>query len=139
MTFLPLVWTHPLRHIRKSGEGEVRKGLHQFKLTTLNSNGFRERRKSRHDWFDEQIFRIDKAIEFPPLVLNFTVTVRCMAAGRPSSRAGSYFHRRTASLAASRNRMGPEITLRSRTLPDSSTNASRVTSPAVRFARAIGG
>src|SRR6266571_2132544 len=70
---------------------------------------------------------------------NLTVTFRWKDTGRPSNRAGSYFHCRSAAMAASCRRVGPEITFTSVTLPAGSTTASMLTSPATWFDLASAG
>src|SRR5258706_15883115 len=70
---------------------------------------------------------------------NLTVTLRWKATGRPSNRAGSYFHWRSAAMAAPCKGGGPEITFTSVTLPAGSTSASMVTSPWIWFDLASAG
>src|SRR5437899_1274528 len=70
---------------------------------------------------------------------NLTVTFRWKDTGRPSNRAGSYFHCRSAAMAASCSSVGPEITFTFVTLPAGSTSASMVTSPATWFDLASAG
>src|SRR5437899_13099922 len=70
---------------------------------------------------------------------NLTVTFMWKDTGRPSNRAGSYFHCRSAAMAASCSSVGPEITFTFVTLPAGSTSASMVTSPATWFDLASAG
>src|ERR1700739_1328693 len=64
------------------------------------------------------------------------LTFTRIAIGFPLSRAGSYFHVRSVSIAACVRRGNPEITLMSVTLPVESTNASTTATPSILPVRA---
>jgi len=67
------------------------------------------------------------------------VTRTWLMIGRPSNRAGSYFHVWRASVAALARRGEPETTFMSVTLPVSSTTASMTTRPSTCAVRAMAG